>query len=269
MSYWDYWDRGPRTWADRFPAFHGKRQSPIDIPPNGTKEVFLKELEIQYKPMELRQTVENVGYSWKLCLEGSADNLQVWGGPLKAVFILDHIHCHWGDNHELGNGSEHAVGGKKYEGELHFSHINRKYGSLSKAMDHDDGVGVIAVFMRVGTKENPELAKILSGLKHCEFRGKSFHLEDKVDIVKLIPQNSYYFVYQGSLARPPCIECVVWMVFKDPIEISQSQLDALNELQNHRKKQEGVKISNNYRPLCPTNSREVLLVKVPRKGCQC
>nr|CAI5816963.1 unnamed protein product [Callosobruchus analis] len=136
-------------------------------------------------------------------------------------------------------------------------------------MDHDDGVGVIAVFMRVGTKENPELAKILSGLKHCEFRGKSFHLEDKVDIVKLIPQNSYYFVYQGSLARPPCIECVVWMVFKDPIEISQSQLDALNELQNHRKKQEGVKISNNYRPLCPTNSREVLLVKVPRKGCQC
>nr|CAH7744720.1 unnamed protein product [Callosobruchus chinensis] len=136
-------------------------------------------------------------------------------------------------------------------------------------MDHEDGVSAFAVFLKVGTERNPELAKILNGLKHCEFRGKSVELEEKVDFLKLIPQNSYYFVYPGSLSRPPCIECVVWIVFRDPIEISQSQLDALNDLKNHRRKQEGVKISNNYRPLCSTGSREILLVKVPKKGCQC
>ncbi|CAH1956321.1 unnamed protein product [Acanthoscelides obtectus] len=136
-------------------------------------------------------------------------------------------------------------------------------------MDAKDGVCVVAVFLKVGKKENPEIAKIIAGLKHCTFKGKRHTMDNKVDILKLIPTSSDYYFYYGSLARPPCIECTVWIVYQDPIEISHGQLDAFNELQNHRPHHEGVKICNNYRPLCPVGSRKILFVKVPKKGCAC
>ncbi|CAH1956322.1 unnamed protein product [Acanthoscelides obtectus] len=79
MSYWDYWERGPQTWSDKYPAAKGKRQSPIDIPSSLAKETFTKEIEFKYHLDKVNQVIENVGYSWKLCLVGGREHLQMWG----------------------------------------------------------------------------------------------------------------------------------------------------------------------------------------------
>ena len=33
-----------------------------------------------------------------------------------------------------------------------------------------------------------------------------------------------YYTYLGSLTTPPCNECVIWIVFVDPIEVSHEQV---------------------------------------------
>ena len=33
-----------------------------------------------------------------------------------------------------------------------------------------------------------------------------------------------YYTYDGSLTTPPLAECVKWIVFKDPIEVSAAQV---------------------------------------------
>ena len=33
-----------------------------------------------------------------------------------------------------------------------------------------------------------------------------------------------YYTYDGSLTTPPLAECVKWIVFKEPIEVSAAQV---------------------------------------------
>merc|ERR1712154_447136 len=51
------------------------------------------------------------------------------------------------------------------------------------------------------------------------------------DIKKLIPSNSAYYTYQGSLTTPNCDSNVDWIVLKKPLKISTSQLLQLVNLQ--------------------------------------
>lgn len=33
-----------------------------------------------------------------------------------------------------------------------------------------------------------------------------------------------YYTYLGSLTTPPCNECVIWIVFVEPVEVSHEQV---------------------------------------------
>lgn len=37
-----------------------------------------------------------------------------------------------------------------------------------------------------------------------------------------------YWTYQGSLTTPPCNECVTWIVFKEPITVTEEQVIKYN-----------------------------------------
>lgn len=37
-----------------------------------------------------------------------------------------------------------------------------------------------------------------------------------------------YWTYHGSLTTPPCSECVTWVMFKRPIEVSENQVNILD-----------------------------------------
>ena len=78
----------------------------------------------------------------------------------------------------------------------------------------------------------------------------------------LLPKNtSDYWTYPGSLTTPPCSECVQWVLFKDPIELSADQLDKCHYLYQVSKEKlcnEKTSIRYNDRPVCSMGDRVVL-----------
>lgn len=68
-----------------------------------------------------------------------------------------------------------------------------------------------------------------------------------VDPAALFPVERSYFRYMGSLTTPPCSEGVNGFVLKEPVTISQAQLDKFVSA-----------VTANARPLQPVNNRLVL-----------
>jgi hypothetical protein len=91
-----------------------------------------------------------------------------------------------------------------------------------------------------------------------------------------------YWTYDGSLTTPPCCQCVQWILFKEPIEVSCSQvvqcyimldkfsmpvyiyyvakLDKFRSLYTcllDNQCNEATKMMDNVRPTCLLNDREV------------
>jgi carbonic anhydrase len=62
----------------------------------------------------------------------------------------------------------------------------------------------------------------------------------------LLPRDTAYYTYMGSLTAPPCTEGVRWYVLKTPVEVSAGQIEAFARLYPH-----------DVRPLQPLNGRPV------------
>jgi carbonic anhydrase len=62
----------------------------------------------------------------------------------------------------------------------------------------------------------------------------------------MLPRETGYYEYMGSVTAPPCTEKVRWFVLKTPAEISAAQVDAFAKLYSH-----------DVRPLQPLNGRIV------------
>jgi carbonic anhydrase len=118
---------------------------------------------------------------------------------------------------------------------------------------------VLGVRLKVG-HANSELDKIIPSLHDIQLKEQKVALKEHLDINKLFPSFPGYYTYKGSLTTPPCFESVRWVVFKEPVEVSEEQLAAFRELNNvscETECCEGSKIKHNYRPVCPLNDRKV------------
>lgn len=250
---------GPQSWADRHLqlSLPGHRQSPIDI---RTDEVQLNP-KLMRNPLRWKypkETVElvNTGYCWKAHVHGEGSILE--GGPLQNnKYELEQYHCHWGENDNVG--AEHLINGQSYAAEIHFVNWNKKYGHFNEALKYGDGLAVLGVFLKVG-KENPELNKLVDLMSNIKYKNQVSSFKDVLDPTKLLPAKGAYYTYLGSLTTPPCNECVIWIVFKDPIEVSARQLEAFRQMTSLDKDcciSNNGKILNNYRPPLPKEDRVV------------
>jgi carbonic anhydrase len=65
-----------------------------------------------------------------------------------------------------------------------------------------------------------------------------------IDLSQLLPMAREYYTYMGSLTTPPCSEDVMWMVMKQPIKMSASQIAIFGRL-----------YPMNARPIQPNENR--------------
>jgi len=251
---WGYnTENGPHTWSKTFEAAGGDRQSPINIQTNEvTPDPKLSSNLLRWCYPNQSSSIVNTGHGWKVSVNGEGTVLE--GGPLRDKYQLEQYHCHWGEDDFVG--SEHLIDDQSYAAEIHFVHWNTKYGTMGEALKHGDGLAVLGVFLKVG-KENHELQSLISTLPNIGYKDKKCDFKQPIPS-KLLPENHAYWTYLGSLTTPPCNECVIWIVFKEHIEVSHEQLECFRTLNSNEEENGNEEpIKKNYRPCLPRGDRSV------------
>uniref|UniRef100_A0A8C5QQ41 Carbonic anhydrase n=1 Tax=Leptobrachium leishanense TaxID=445787 RepID=A0A8C5QQ41_9ANUR len=243
---------GPEQWHKTYPIASGNAQSPIDIKSNEAKtDGSLKSLSINYSPGSIKSIV-NIGHSFHVVSDDKENASVVKGGPLQGTYHLNQFHFHWGPSNDFG--SEHTVNGKGYAAELHLVHWNSdKYASFAEATKNPDGCAVLTVFLEVGSA-HPGLQKVVEALGHIKTKDQQAAFTN-FDAASLLPASLDYWTYFGSLTHPPLLECVTWVIFREPIKASADQINKFRTLLSGGEQQ--CPIVKNNRPPQPLNGREV------------
>uniref|UniRef100_A0A4W4H2Z9 protein-tyrosine-phosphatase n=1 Tax=Electrophorus electricus TaxID=8005 RepID=A0A4W4H2Z9_ELEEL len=193
-------------WVRKFPSCSGAKQSPIDIDEDFTQtQVQYQNLHLQnWEQLTSDSTITNNGKTG-----GITGQYYISGGGIHSRVRVARITFHWGRCNATSDGSEHSLSGNKFPLE-------------DEALDAGGRITALAVLFEVIRRKNCVLNIhyiILS------FLGKSSTL-GAFSLLHLLPQSTdKYFIYNGSLSIPPCTETVEWIVFKNTVPISETQLE--------------------------------------------
>jgi carbonic anhydrase len=203
-THWSYTGEGaPEHWGDLKPEFNtckvGRNQSPINI----TSKIHAKQHDIVFDYKGEATEIVNNGHTIQVNL-ASGSTITVDG---KSYSLLQ-FHFH--------SPSEHTIDGKPAPMVVHLIHKSE-----------DGQLGVIGVMMNIGN-ENPALAPLWSKIPQTD---EKVALDNqKVDLAQLLPKDTAYYSYIGSLTTPPCTEGVHWMVMKNRITVSRKQVATFTKL---------------------------------------
>ena len=132
--------------------------------------------------------------------------------------------------------AEHQVDRITYPLEVHFIHKN----SQGKLL-------VVGVFFKEG-KINKNLQTLFAiPLSKLDKSNKDLPNRVAFNPAQLIPKESGYYVYSGSLTTPPCTEGVTWLLMKKIFNASSEQLEFFRTNMIH----------GNARPIQPLNQRVI------------
>jgi len=216
---------GAEHWGDLDPDYIackvGREQSPIDI--RNADKAELPALRFEYKSGPLKYLINN-GYTIRVNYhdDPGSGNFLIVGSKR---YQLTQFHFH--------HPGEEYIHGKPYDMEVHLMH---------QASDGD--VAGVTVFLKAGSG-NPTIQRIWEHMPKAENKEEDIAGVD-VDPAGLLPYNTAYYTYRGSLTAPPCTEGVTWFVLKTPLDISAEQINAFARLYPH-----------DVRPLQPLNGRLV------------
>ena len=221
-AHWGYGGGGkPSSWGSLDKAnaacSAGLAQSPVNI------TQFLKsdqpDITFDYKDIPL--SVKNAGHGIEITVP--AGSKATLGGKVYELISID-----------FHTPSEHYMDGAPYPMEAHFLHKGEK-----------GEVAILSTLVKLG-KANDTVGKIWGQIP-VEIGAENAASEGSViSAYDLLPGKPEYFTYEGSLTAPPCTEGVTWFVMQQPIEISQEQLAAIQNL-----------FPMNARPLQPLNGRMI------------
>ncbi|KAM9440177.1 carbonic anhydrase [Clarias gariepinus] len=244
---------GPAKWVEHFPIADGPRQSPINIVPGQVQfDQTLKPLKFQYHASTSKDILNN-GHSFQVTFLDEDDCSILTGGPITGVYKLKQFHFHWGSSDN--KGSEHTVNGVKYPCELHLVHWNTKYANFGEAVDKPDGLAVVGVFLKLGSS-NPKLQKLLDTFDTIKTSGQQTTFMN-FDPKHLLPTSLGFWTYEGSLTTPPLHESVTWIVLKEPISVSSSQMTKFRTLLFSSAGEQPRCMCDNFRPPQPLKGRTV------------
>jgi carbonic anhydrase len=197
-SHWDYeGEGGPLRWGRLNPAWAkcetGTRQSPIDIR-DGIK-VELDNIGFDYKPA--RFSVLDNGHTIQVNV-GAGNTITVMG----RMYELVQFHFH--------RPSEERINGRNFAMVAHLVH-----------KDVDGRLAVVAAMITEGAAHN--LVQTVWNNLPLE-KNDATAPTTLIDMNQMLPIHREYYTYMGSLTTPPCSEGVLWLVMKEPIQLSTQQL---------------------------------------------
>ena len=214
---------GPTHWGEEDPRAAscqiGDEQSPIDIHPSRLMQVdWLTPITLKYKADKDVELVNN-GHTFQVNYDqGSRMTF------LGKEYELVQFHWH--------TPSEHTINGQPAAMELHLVHATP---------DSFKRLAVLGILITEGA-DNPTMAKFWSQIPEKE--GPPAKTKIEVNATDLIPKNTRYYNYDGSLTTPPCSQGVQWILLKDPITASRAQIEKFRGL-----------FHENARPVQPIKDR--------------
>lgn len=215
---WGYEGAGaPENWA-RIDARNalcasGQRQSPIDIR-DGIK-VDLEPIRFDYRASTFR--IVDDGHSVNVAVGDSSFSLTGKTYDLEQIIFR--------------RPGETRVNGQRYEMSAQLMH---------RAVD--GSLAVVEILFERGT-EHPQIQTLWNHLpleKQAPVQPPKAVLEP----ARLLPESGHYYTFMGSLTTPPCTEGVLWIVMKQPVQVSDDQVRIFSRLYR-----------NNSRPVQATGER--------------
>ncbi|MDI9356407.1 MAG: carbonic anhydrase family protein [Chitinophagaceae bacterium] len=199
-----------------------KIQSPININTNTTVKANIETILFQYNTISMSN--KNTGHTVLVTLNpNSTSRIMIRG----ITFKLIQFHFH--------RKSEHTINGTFYPMELHLVHQDTVTQNIT----------VLGFLIREGT-ENPFIKRIFDYIP--AIRNEHTTVPISINISDIIPSNTNYYTYTGSLTTPPCTQGIQWIIFKETMEASTQQINTLQKLFPH----------GNARPLQLLNNRIIL-----------
>ncbi len=196
---WGYEGKtGPSRWAKLSKDYRlcgiGETQSPIDIAQISGASVEPIVFDYNLTPLEIVHNGHTVQVNYQ---PGSG----ITAGGKRYELLQFHFH----------SPSEHSVAGRPAAMEVHFVHQSA-----------DGELAVVGALIEVG-EENMALREPWAIMP--KKAGKP-RLEERVLINgrDLLPHDTGYYRYMGSLTTPPCSEGVNWYLLTEPISASIEQV---------------------------------------------
>jgi len=221
--HWSYeGEGGPQAWGKLKPDFNacaiGKRQSPINIEDGSTLQGPAEPVQFAYSPSNA--SVVNNGHTIQVDVQGD-NSITVRGSNYRLLQF--HFHT----------PSEEQINYKRFPMVAHLVHKNNE-GQLA----------VVAVLLEDGAA-NPVIDKVWTYMP-LDSGDRVRMPQGLLNLTELLPTDQRYYQFMGSLTTPPCTEGVLWMVLKQPVNISKAQYKLFTQL-----------YPNNARPVQPVNGRPV------------
>uniref|UniRef100_A0A8C2AT50 protein-tyrosine-phosphatase n=1 Tax=Cyprinus carpio TaxID=7962 RepID=A0A8C2AT50_CYPCA len=219
-----------KHWAKKYPVCGNARQSPIDI-----SEEFTQ-VRVQYQNLQLENwdqpttkstTITNDGKTVIISLNGQ---YFISGGGLRSRFKVGRIMFHWGRCNTTSDGSEHSLNGNSFPLEMQiYCFDDEEFESIDEAISSSGKITAVAVLFEVTfSQTHLHINSYLQPFYHNDLVCNPL---EAFSLLALLPQSTEkYFMYNGSLTAPPCSENVEWIVFKNTVAISETQLEVFCEV---------------------------------------
>jgi len=220
-AHWDYLGvESPSHWAmlskEYMTCETGNRQTPININMTHHGDHHQK-LVFHYQTSQLHEM--NNGHTIQV---SHVSGCRVDLNDRKYQLRQFHFHA----------PSEHHIEANGFPMEMHLVH-----------QDETGHVLVLAVMMKTDAPQ-PVLRNLWKWLPKQIGQDVSIPLE--LSLTDVLPTNTHHYAYSGSLTTPPCTEGVQWIVLKEPMHVTQQDVDQFVQI-----------IGQNARPIQPSRGRHI------------